>query len=84
MIGLRTVGDGVANGVASPNWQRDGFAVADGLDGDRFLGLIAGSRPTVTGTTLVVRPDKAAVQFAAEQAAQPLTTRTRSGRAEKA
>lgn len=63
--------DSVADGAASPNWQRDGFAVADGLDGDRLLGLIAGSRPTVTGTTLVVRPDRAAVQFAAEQAAQP-------------
>ena len=63
--------DSVANGAASPEWQRDGFAVADGLDGDRFLGLTAGTRPTITGTTLVVRPDKAAAQFAAEQAAQP-------------
>ena len=64
--------DCVANGVASPDWQRDGFAVADGLDGDRFLGLTAGSRPTVTNTTLVVRPDKAAAQLAAERAAQPI------------
>jgi hypothetical protein len=64
--------DSVAHGVASPDWQRDGFAVADGLDGDRFLGLVAGSRPTVTGTTLVVRPDNAAAQLAAERAARPI------------
>jgi len=61
----------VAEGAAMADWQREGFAVADGIDADRYLGLHVGSRPEVTATTLVVRPDRAAAQFAAEKAAAP-------------
>ncbi len=59
--------ESVDYGVASANWQQESFAAADGIEADRYLGLIAGSRPTVTGTTLVVRPDRAAAQLAAER-----------------
>jgi predicted AAA+ superfamily ATPase len=52
----------VAAGTAVPSW-RDTFAVADGFENGRYLGLVAGDRPTVRATTLVVRPDHAAVQL---------------------
>lgn len=57
----------VAAGPASLSWQQDGFATADGCDGDRYLGLVVGSHPLVTAMTLVVRPDVAETQLAHER-----------------
>ena len=53
----------VEAGPASLSWQQDGFATADGLDGDRYLGLTVGSHPLVTAGTLLVRPDLAEAQL---------------------
>jgi hypothetical protein len=61
----------VAEGAAMADWQREGFAVADGIDADRYLGLVTGKLPEVTATTLVVRPDRAAAQLATEKAVPP-------------
>jgi len=53
----------VEAGPASLSWQQDGFAAADGFDGDRFLGLTVGSHTLVTAGTLLVRPDVADTQL---------------------
>jgi predicted AAA+ superfamily ATPase len=52
----------IATGAGAPSW-RETFAVADRFENDRYLGLVAGGRPTVRATTLVVRPDLAAAQL---------------------
>jgi predicted AAA+ superfamily ATPase len=60
----------VEAGPASLSWQQDGFAVADGFDGSRFLGLTVGSHSLVTAGTLVVRPDVAEAQLEQERRAR--------------
>lgn len=53
-------------------WEQDGFAVADGYDDgeNRYRGLVLkpdeGSSIAITGETLIVRPDVALAQIAAE------------------
>jgi predicted AAA+ superfamily ATPase len=74
---LRDIGvllDTVAGGPESLAWEHHGFAVADGYDDvtGRYLGLVTGSAAAgATGTSLVVRPDRAAAQLAADVAAAP-------------
>ena len=61
----------VANGPNSITWEDHGFAVAEAFDekAGRYVGLVAGGfAEHVTGTTLVVRPDRAAAQLAADAA----------------
>lgn len=57
----------VATGAADTSWQQEGFAIADGFDGSRYLALTAGSYPAVSATTLIVRPECAAEQLSREQ-----------------
>jgi len=67
----------VADGPASMAWEQHGFAVADAYDepSDRYLGLVAGASPrAVTGTSLVVRPDRAAAQVEADARAAATAT----------
>jgi hypothetical protein len=62
----------VANGPNSTTWEDHGFAVAEAFDEKtgRYVGLVAGGfADHVTGTTLVVRPDRAVAQVAADAAA---------------
>jgi predicted AAA+ superfamily ATPase len=61
----------VANGPNSITWEDHGFAVADAFDDKtgRYVGLVAGGfADHGTGTTLVVRPDRAAAQLTADAA----------------
>lgn len=59
----------VARGPASITWEQHGFAVADEQRGDRYVGLITGEEvAVVTGTSLVVRPDRARAQITADEA----------------
>ncbi len=51
-----------AAGAAALSW-REVFAVADGFENGRYLGLVVGDQPTVRATTLVIRPDLAAAQL---------------------
>jgi hypothetical protein len=64
----------VEAGPASLSWQQDGFAVADGFDGSRFLGLTVGSHTLVTAGTLLVRPDVAEAQLEQERRAREEAT----------
>jgi predicted AAA+ superfamily ATPase len=61
----------VANGPNSITWEDHGFAVAEAFDEKtgRYVGLVGGGfAEHVSGTTLVVRPDRAAAQLAADAA----------------
>jgi hypothetical protein len=68
----------VRDGVASLTWERETFAYADSYDAtrQRYLGLKAGQQihPTLDG--LLVRPEVATAQMAAERAPapQPITS----------
>jgi hypothetical protein len=65
--------DAIRNGLASILWQHDTFAYADGWDEahQRYLGLKAGQQVQVTlnASALLVKPEVAAAQFAADAAA---------------
>lgn len=52
----------IAGGAAEPSW-REIFAAADEYHDDHYLGVVAGHRPTVRATTLVVQPDLASAQL---------------------
>lgn len=55
----------VRSGANSTVWDAEGFGVAEAYDSDggRYLGLtVRGFHPSVTGTTIVVRPTEAAAQ----------------------
>jgi predicted AAA+ superfamily ATPase len=68
---VTALADTVADGPNSITWEDHGFAVADAFEDKtgRYVGLVAGGfAEHVTGTTLVVRPDKAAAQLAADAA----------------
>jgi len=64
--------DAIRNGVQSLVWQQETFAYADGWDTERgrYLGLKAGQQITVTlnNNAVLVKPDVAAVQMAADVA----------------
>ena len=51
----------IAVGAAEPSWPEI-FAIADKYQDDHYLGLVAGHRPTVHATTIVVQPDLASAQ----------------------
>ena len=60
----------IRDGVQSPLWERETFAYADGWDAEksRYLGLKAGKLVQVTldANSLVVKPEVAAAQMAAD------------------
>jgi predicted AAA+ superfamily ATPase len=62
--------EAVQNGVASTTWEQDAFAYADARDeaADRYVGLVAGSVPSVLvdGVSVVVKPEAARRQLDAE------------------
>jgi hypothetical protein len=67
---LETLCATVREGANPITWQITGFAIADAFDAktSRYVGLsIHGDAATVIGTTLVVRPDVAAMQVRAEE-----------------
>jgi predicted AAA+ superfamily ATPase len=58
----------VAGGSAHTTWEHEGFAIAQGHDGHRYLGLVAGQHvDAVLSDTLLVRPDVANAQLEEEQ-----------------
>jgi hypothetical protein len=62
----------ISDGPSLFTWEREGFAYADSYDevDGRYRGLRAGKgRPAVSITGLVVKPERAAAQFAREKAA---------------
>jgi len=62
----------VAGGPASMVWESHGFAVADAYEpgSGRYVGLVTGGMAAgVIGTTLIVAPERASVQLAADAAA---------------
>ena len=60
--------DAIKMGVADTAWSDYGFAYADGHDGERYVGLRGGEMlPTVLPSGLVVHPETAARQFAADK-----------------
>jgi predicted AAA+ superfamily ATPase len=68
---LDTLRATVRDGANPISWQTMGFALADAVDPKtgRFVALTTdGQQPTVTGATLVVRPDAAAPQLAEDTA----------------
>jgi len=71
----------ITDGVASLTWQSETFAYADSYNADqqRYLGLRTGRQimPSLDG--LLVKPDIAAAQVAAEEAARTAAERTRVG-----
>ncbi len=73
----------VEDGPASTVWADEGFAVAETMDprvAGRFAGLVAGARAgAVRETTLVVDPDAANAQMAAEVAASETEASLASG-----
>jgi hypothetical protein len=63
----------IREGVQSPSWQQETFAYADSYDAERhrYPGLKAGQQVPVALNAIVVKPEVAAAQFAADaQAAQ--------------
>ena len=67
--------DSIGQGIQSSQWERETFAYADGWDAEksRYFGLQAGKRAQViiNAETLLVKPEVAAAQIAAE--APPVT-----------
>jgi hypothetical protein len=65
----------IEDGLSSLSWEIDGFAYADGWDGEkkRYRGLKAGRPVTVSvnDVALIVKPDVARTQMEAEQPAEP-------------
>ncbi|MFE9321889.1 Swt1 family HEPN domain-containing protein [Nocardia sp. NPDC052278] len=63
--------DAIRVGLDELDWEKTGFALADGHDGTEYQGLaLGGSHATfgqITDDTLVVRPDVAIAQWQAEQ-----------------
>ena len=57
----------ISNGVAELDWERATFAYAVGHDGERWVGLCAGTHVMPEPGGLVVRPGPAASQLAAER-----------------
>lgn len=59
--------DTVARGPSSTTWEQHGFAVAEAIHDERYVELTWGGEPAVvTGTSLVVRPDRARAQIDAD------------------
>ncbi|GGL28051.1 Swt1 family HEPN domain-containing protein [Planomonospora parontospora] len=64
---------GIAAGLDEMDWERTGFALATGYDGQRFEGLAVppnGRFGQITDHTLLVRPDLALAQLAEEERAR--------------
>ena len=66
--------DAIRNGVADTAWSTEGFAYADGHNGERYVGLRAAEQlSSVAPSGLVVHPDAAARQFAQDEPESPPT-----------
>lgn len=66
----RVLDAGILAGLDELDWEGVGFALATGLDGDRFEGLVtplSGHFGQITDHTLLVRPDLALAQRTAER-----------------
>ncbi|GAB2445512.1 Swt1 family HEPN domain-containing protein [Streptosporangium sandarakinum] len=71
--GREVLEGGIVAGLDEIDWERTGFALATGYDGERFEGLVLPSRAgfgQVTDGTLLVRPDLAVAQRDAEERAR--------------
>ncbi|WP_433243497.1 Swt1 family HEPN domain-containing protein [Streptosporangium sp. CA-135522] len=71
--GREVLDDGIAAGLDEMDWERTGFALATGFDGERFEGLAMPPRGhfgQITDNTLLVRPDLALAQRDAEERAR--------------
>ncbi len=61
--------DAIKKGVADTAWSTDGFAYADGHNGERYVGLRAGEQLlSIAPSGLVVHPEAAVRQFAKDGA----------------
>jgi predicted AAA+ superfamily ATPase len=71
LASMQVLLEAVAAGPSSLNWLQDGFAIADAYEdaNNRYAGLVAGSFARATPNTLLVRPDVADAQLAAERPA---------------
>ena len=66
--------DAIKHGVADTAWSTEGFAYADGHNGERYIGLRAAEQlSSVAPSGLVVHPDAAARQFAEDEPESPPT-----------
>ena len=67
--------DAIRDGIASPSWQSDTFAFAEGYDeqAGRYLGLRVARIVAIAADApgLIVKPERAAAQLAQEEAAKP-------------
>jgi hypothetical protein len=79
----RVLLDAIGDGVGILNWDPDTFAYADSYDegSERYRGLRYGHRLSLedSGTGLIVKPDVASRQIAAEEAARRGQTTTDGG-----
>jgi len=72
----RVLLDAIADGVNLITWESEGFAYAESIDDNgRYAGLRCGEaiRPALDGSALVVKPDVAATQRAADLGQQSAT-----------
>ena len=66
--------DAIKHGVADTAWSTEGFAYADGHNGERYIGLRAAEQlSSVAPSGLVVHPAAASRQFAREEPESPPT-----------
>jgi predicted AAA+ superfamily ATPase len=79
---MTVLAETVRRGSASIGWEQHGFAVAEAHDPTtgRYAGLVTGSlAASAIGTTLVVRPDRALAQLAADSTEPPPAGRQGAG-----
>ena len=58
----------IEDGTSSMSWSTDSFAYADVREGERYIGIVAGSRPTaIAPSGFLVKSDVAQRQLAAER-----------------
>jgi len=73
----RVLEDGILSTLDTPiDWQNQGFALADGWDGQKYTGLVlptdpAGDQPATVDSLLLVKPQRAEDQRAHEVPAGP-------------
>jgi predicted AAA+ superfamily ATPase len=65
--------EAIAGGLNNSVWSTETFAAADRFDGERYVGLVAGTsqRPVVTPDTVLVRPEVALGQIKRERVVDP-------------
>lgn len=82
LTNTQTLLNSISEGVALSSWELDGFAYADGFDEvtGRYQGLQVGSLPMLheMDSGLIVKPEVAQAQFAAEEKADKASGATTS------